>query len=79
MLYNMFAALFFTHYLIDVFGLPYKLKRILKIPMTKRIKPFDCNYCLSGWVALAFFLLPVICSEIAVLLFGSAYLSKYVK
>jgi len=79
MLYNMFAALFFTHYLIDVFGLPYKLKRIFKIPMTKRIKPFDCNYCLSGWIGLAFFLLPIICSQVVFVLFGSAYLSKYVK
>jgi hypothetical protein len=79
MVYNILAALFFAHYLIEVFGLPYKLKKIFKIHPDKRIKPFDCNYCLSGWLGLVFFLLPLICSQVAVVLFGSAYLSKYIK
>jgi hypothetical protein len=90
MVYNILAALFFTYYLINVFGLPIKIKqfvfslplniqKVINIKPSSRLKPFDCNYCLSGWIGLVFFLLPLICSQVAVVLFGSAYLSKYIK
>ena len=45
------ASLFSVFYLIDMARLPEKLK--------VNFKPFNCNMCLSVYVAIALFFLPV--------------------
>jgi len=46
------ATLFSVFYLIDMARLPEKLK--------VNFKPFNCNMCLSVYVAIALYLLPVV-------------------
>jgi hypothetical protein len=46
------ATLFFVFYIIDMARLPEKLK--------VNYKPFNCNMCLSVYVAIALYLLPVV-------------------
>ena len=46
------ASLFTVFYLIDMARLPERLK--------VNYKPFNCNMCLSVYVAIALYLLPVI-------------------
>ena len=46
------ASLFSVFYLIDMARLPERLK--------VNFKPFNCNMCLSVYVAIALYLLPVI-------------------
>jgi hypothetical protein len=45
------ASLFFVFYFIEMARLPEKLK--------VNFKPFNCNMCLSVYVAIAFYFLPV--------------------
>ena len=46
------ATLFSVFYIIDMARLPEKLK--------VNYKPFNCNMCLSVYVAIALYLLPVV-------------------
>ena len=46
------ASLFSVFYIIDMARLPEKLK--------VNFKPFNCNMCLSVYVAIALYLLPVV-------------------
>jgi hypothetical protein len=46
------ASLFSVFYLIDMARLPEKLK--------VNYKPFNCNMCLSVYIAIALYLLPVV-------------------
>jgi hypothetical protein len=71
------AAVFLQYYLIVVFGLPIKIKKVFKI--VGRVRPFDCEYCLGFWIAFILFFLPVIWSQVVFVSFGAAYLSKYIK
>jgi hypothetical protein len=66
-------------HLIRVYGLPMRIKRALKMPPAKRIKPFDCEYCLSGWIALLMYFAPAWLVYPAFALFAGAYFSKLLK
>lgn len=33
-------------------GLAFRLKRLLRWPIDKRMKPFDCELCLAFWLGL---------------------------
>lgn len=68
------AGAFTAYHLIEVYGLPMRLKRGFSIKPEKRIKPFDCLYCLGGWLSLIFYFTDI--SIYFALLFGSAYLSS---
>jgi hypothetical protein len=46
------ATLFSVFYIIDMARLPEKLK--------VNFKPFNCNMCLSVYIAIALYLLPVV-------------------
>jgi hypothetical protein len=71
------AALSLAYFLIDVYGLGYKLKKWFKIK--GRVKPFDCNYCLTFWVCVVLYFVPEYYSNFIALTFGAAYLSKFIK
>ena len=79
MLINILAGALLAFHLIDVYGLAWRLKRIFKIAPDKRIKPFDCRYCLGGWLALIFWFLPPVYSEVITVMLGAAYLEKFIK
>jgi hypothetical protein len=77
LLIKILAAVSFAYYLVEVYGLGWKIKRMLK--RDGRVKPFDCLYCLSGWMGLMLYFLPMVCSEVTLMLFGCSYISKYIK
>jgi hypothetical protein len=71
------AALAFSYFLISVYGLPFKIKKWFKI--TGRVKPFDCEYCMTFWLCLIFQFTPDLYTNIIAATFGAAYLSKFIK
>jgi hypothetical protein len=77
LLIKVLAAVSVAFYLVEVYGLGWKVKRILK--RDGRVKPFDCLYCLSGWIGLLFYFLPTVAAEIALAMFGAALLSNHLK
>jgi hypothetical protein len=77
LLIKILAAVSFAYYLVEVYGLGWKIKRMLK--RDGRVKPFDCLYCMSGWMGLLFYFLPPAASEIALAMLGAALLSNYLK
>jgi len=77
LLIKVLAAVSFAYYLVEVYGLGWKIKRILK--RDGRVKPFDCLYCMSGWMGLFYYLLPQAVAEITLAMFGAALLSNYLK
>ena len=79
MLISIIAGALLSYHLIDVYGLPWRIKRIMKYSPDKRIKPFDCRYCLGGWLALAFYFLPDVHGQVITVLLSGAYLSKLIK
>lgn len=79
MVISILAGLFFAYFLIESYGLAWRLRRIFKLDPNKRLRPFDCQYCMSGWLSIGFYLLPINLTVLALCLFGGAYLSKFVK
>jgi len=77
LLIKILAAVSFAYYLVEVYGLGWKIKRMLK--RDDRVKPFDCLYCMSAWMGLFFYFLPQVVSEITLAMFGAALLSNYLK
>ena len=73
------AAFTFAYYFINVFNGHIILKRIFKIPLVKRLRPFDCIQCLTVWSALTFILLPVHIVEIIAVIFGAGFISIKIK
>jgi hypothetical protein len=79
MILNVLGALLFSYYFIAIAVIPAKIKMALKLKWHQRLKPFDCMTCLSAWTALLLFILPPVCSEIAVVMFGAGYLGSKIK
>jgi hypothetical protein len=77
LLIKLLAAVSFAYYLVEVYGLGWKIKRMLK--RDGRVKPFDCLYCMSAWMGLLFYSLPTAAAEITLAMFGAALLSNYLK
>ena len=73
------AAFTFAYYFINVFNGHIILKRIFKIPLVKRLRPFDCIQCLTVWTALLFAFLPIHIVEIIGLIFIAGFLSIKIK
>ena len=57
------ASLFSVFYIIDMARLPERLK--------VNIRPFNCNMCLSVYVAIALYLMPVIVTNCVLVAFVS--------
>ena len=73
------AAFTFAYYFINVFNGHIILKRIFKIPLVKRLKPFDCIQCLTVWSALLFTFLPIHTVELIAIIFGAGFISIKIK
>lgn len=76
MILSITAALLFSYYFIAIAGIPQTLKRWLKMKAHQRIKPIDCMTCLSAWMAIAFYFLPQIYTDISIVMFGAGYLGS---
>ena len=73
------AAFTFAYYFINVFNGHIILKRLFKIPMIKRFRPFDCIQCLTVWSALLFTFLPIHTVELIAIIFGAGFISIKIK
>jgi hypothetical protein len=71
------AAFVTAYYFVNVFIPP--VKRVLKILPGKRIKPFDCVQCLSVWIAIILYFLPIELSQAMAVIFGAGFLSIKIK
>lgn len=73
------AAFTFAYYFINVFNGHIILKRIFKIPLVKRLRPFDCIQCLTVWSALTFSFLPIHTVELIAVIFAAGFISIKIK
>ena len=73
------AAFFFAYYFVNVAKIPYIIKKVWGIPFDKRMKPFDCATCLSVWVAVVLFFMPMYVSTFIAVIFGAGFLGQKIK
>jgi mannose/fructose/N-acetylgalactosamine-specific phosphotransferase system component IIC len=73
------AAFFTAYYFVNVLQFTMAIKRVWKLPPEKRLKPFDCVQCLSVWLAIALYFLPIQISSVLLVSFGAGFISTKVK
>lgn len=73
------ASISFAYYFIEVAGIPHWIKRKLNLHRFARIKPLDCLTCLSVWVAVILFFLPVIAPQFIATIFLSGIIANNIK
>lgn len=71
-MYIISVAAFFTAYYFVTVVMP-PVKQALKILPAQRIKPFDCTLCLSVWLAVALYFLPIELSWFLAVIFGAGF------
>jgi len=67
-----------AYYFVNVLQAPMRIKRALRLNPVKRIKPFDCVQCLSVWLTVALFFLPVEVSQFLAVAFGAGFIGSKV-
>jgi uncharacterized membrane protein len=73
------ASISFSYYFIHIAGIPFWIKRKLNYGRFQRLKPLDCLTCLSVWVALILFFMPVIAPEFIATIFLSGIIANKIK
>lgn len=73
------AGFFFAYYFVNVARIIYAIKKTWNIPFEKRIKPFDCVTCLSVWITVILFFLPIEVSYFTAAIFGAGFLGQKIK
>jgi hypothetical protein len=71
MLITAIAGILTAHFFINVAGLHMVMKRLLNRP--GRLKPFDCQQCLTVWMTLALYFLPIEISQCLATILGAGY------
>lgn len=74
MFINTIAGFCTAYYFVNVLQAPMRIKRVFKLNPHKRIKPFDCVQCLSVWLTMAFYFLPIELSQF----FAVAFMAGFV-
>ena len=73
------ASFVFAYYFVNIAGIPAWIKKKLKYPWGKRLKPFDCVTCLSVWMAVVFFFLPVLIVKFIAIIFTAGFIGYKIK
>lgn len=73
------AAFLFSYYFVNVVHFAEVFKRVFEFPPGKRLKPFDCVVCLSVWVAVILYFLPLEVSQFLAIAFGAGFLAIKIK
>ena len=73
------AAFLTAYYFVKVAKIVYFIKKVWVIPHEKRIKPFDCVTCLSVWLAVALWFLPIEVSQFLAIAFGAGFIGQKIK
>jgi len=79
MIANILGAFLFSYYFVNIAGIPKAIKKGFKMFPHQRIKPFDCVTCLSVWVAVVLYFLPVQFSECLTIFFGAGFIGNKIK
>ena len=73
------AAFCFSYYFVNVALIPNWIKKQLKIALGSRLKPIDCVQCLSVWVAVILYFLPLEASVFTSVVFGAGFIANKIK
>jgi hypothetical protein len=76
---KLLAAFLFAYYFVNVALLANTIKKYLKYPPYKRLKPLDCVTCLSFWVACVLYFLPIEVSQFIIITFGAGFIGTRIK
>ena len=76
---KLLAAFLLAYYFVNVTLLPNSIKKYLQYPPYKRLRPFDCVTCLSVWVAVVLYFLPVEVSQFITIAFGAGFIATRIK
>ena len=73
------SAFLFAYYFVEVAGITWAIKKGFGMMPHNRMKPFDCVTCLSVWVAVALYFLPIVITQFLFVCFGAGYLGQKLK
>ena len=76
---KLLAAFLFAYYFVNVAYIPNSIKKYLQYPPYKRLRPFDCATCLSVWVAVVLYFLPIQVSQFITITFGAGFIATRIK
>ena len=76
---KLLAAFLFAYYFVNVAMLANFIKKYLKFPPYKRLKPLDCVTCLSVWFACVLYFLPIEVSQFITIAFGAGFIGTRIK
>ena len=76
---KLLAAFLLAYYFVNVTLLPNSIKKYLQYPPYKRLRPFDCVTCLSVWVAVVLYFLPIQVSQFITIAFGAGFIATRIK
>jgi hypothetical protein len=73
------AAFLTAYYFVKVAKIVYVIKKVWGIPHEKRIKPFDCVTCLSVWLAVALWFMPIGVNQFLTIIFAAGFIGHKIK
>jgi hypothetical protein len=73
------AAYFLAYYTVNVVQLDMAFKRALKYQPGRRMKPLDCVPCLSVWLAVILYILPISVAAFILAAFGAGWMGVKIK
>ena len=73
------AAFCLAYYIVNVVQLSMAIKRTSELDPHKRMKPIDCVQCLSVWLAVVLYFLPIEISQCLAVIFGAGFISTRIK
>lgn len=73
------SAFLFAYYFIEVVGIPRAIKKGFGLMPHNRFKPFDCVTCLSVWVSVVLYFLPIEITQFLFVCFGAGFLGQKIK
>ena len=73
------AAFLTAYYFVKVTKIVYFIKKVWQIPHEKRIKPFDCVTCLSVWLAVVLWFMPIGVSQFLTIIFAAGFIGHKIK
>jgi uncharacterized membrane protein len=73
------ASFVFSYYFVNIAGIPSWIKKKLKYPWGKRLKPLDCVTCLSVWTAFVLFFTPVVIVKFIAVIFTAGFVGYKIK
>ena len=76
---KLLAAFLFAYYFVNVAMLANFIKKYLKFPPYKRLKPFDCVTCLSVWCGIVLYFLPIEVAQFITIAFGAGFIGTRIK